>query len=90
MDKVQKILTEQGGIDTFLPDNAQWKNRFEIESESSNRVYIVAQNKSTGIFGCSCMGWIRYRKCKHLTAIAPLLKAAEEAENAKSNQKRLG
>jgi len=52
-----------------LPDNGQWTNRFEIRSESSNRVYIVAQNKSKKHFGCSCKGWIYHRKCKHLTAL---------------------
>lgn len=49
-----------------LPDNDQWTNRFEIKSESSNRIYIVAQNKSTGKWGCSCPGYLSKRKCKHL------------------------
>jgi len=49
-----------------LPDNDQWTNRFEIRSESSNRVYIVAQNKKTGNWGCSCPGYLSKRKCKHL------------------------
>lgn len=53
----------------FLPDNDQWMNRFEIKSETSNRVYTVAQNKSKLHFACSCMGWIRFRKCKHLSEI---------------------
>lgn len=50
-----------------LPDNGQWTNRFEIKSESSNRIYIVAQNKSSGQWGCSCPGYLTKRKCKHLT-----------------------
>ena len=49
-----------------LPDNDQWCNRFEIRSETSNRVYIVAQNKSKRHFACSCPGWKRHRHCKHL------------------------
>lgn len=49
-----------------LPDNDQWTNRFEIRSESSNRVYVVAQNKKTGKWGCSCPGYLSKRKCKHL------------------------
>jgi hypothetical protein len=49
-----------------LPDNGQWTNRFEIRSESSNRVYVVAQNKETGKWGCSCPGYCSKRKCKHL------------------------
>ncbi len=52
-----------------LEENGQWKNRFEIRSESSNRVYIVAQNKSKGFFGCSCPGWRIHRSCKHLMAL---------------------
>jgi len=52
-----------------LPDNKQWTNRFEIRSQSSNRIYTVAQNKKRGHFGCSCPGWIYHRKCKHLSAL---------------------
>lgn len=49
-----------------LPDNGQWTNRFEIRSASSNRVYVVAQNKATKKWGCSCPGYCIHRKCKHL------------------------
>lgn len=49
-----------------LPDNDQWQDRFEIHSESSNRVYIVARNKKSGKWGCSCPGYLAHRKCKHL------------------------
>jgi hypothetical protein len=49
-----------------LPDNAQWKNRFEIKSETSDRIYIVAQNKQTNKFACSCPAYITRRYCKHL------------------------
>jgi len=51
---------------SLLPDNDQWTNRFHIRSESSDRVYTVAQNKSGGWWGCNCMGWIRHKNCKHL------------------------
>jgi hypothetical protein len=61
---------------THLPDNDSWTNRFEIKSESSNRVYIVSQNKSSGEWGCSCPGWriMRngVRKCKHLSSLGLL------------------
>lgn len=53
----------------MLPDNDQYRFRFEIHSESSNRVYIVSQNKKGKFWCCSCMGWKRYRKCKHLIAV---------------------
>jgi hypothetical protein len=52
-----------------LPDNDQWQNRFEVHSETSNRVYIIAQHKVRKHWGCSCMGWKRFRKCKHLSAV---------------------
>ena len=52
-----------------LPDNKLWKNRFEIRSASSDRVYIVSQNIAKGHMGCSCPGWRRYRTCKHLSAL---------------------
>lgn len=52
-----------------LPDNSQWTNRFEIHSESSNRVYTIAQNKNKRHWGCSCPGWKIHRNCKHLRAL---------------------
>jgi hypothetical protein len=66
-----------------LPDNDQWTNRFEIESESSDRIYIVSQNKKTGIWGCSCPAWRTRRYCKHLRSLG-LLGAGPE------DKKRLG
>lgn len=54
----------------MLPDTDQWQFRFNIESESSNRLYIIAQHKIKRHWGCSCPGWKRYRKCKHLTALS--------------------
>jgi len=53
----------------MLPDNDQWQFRFNIESESSNRLYIIAQNKKKRYWACSCPGWKRYRSCKHLQAV---------------------
>lgn len=52
-----------------LPDNGQWTNRFEIQSESSDRVYTIAQNKKRGHWGCSCPAWRTRRKCKHLRSL---------------------
>lgn len=62
------VLRLPRGTDT-LPDNEQWTNRFEIRSQTSNRVYIVAQNKKKRHFGCSCPGYRRFRKCKHLEVL---------------------
>lgn len=52
-----------------LPDNASYENRFEIRSESSDAIYNVAQSKSGRWWSCSCLGWIRHKKCKHLTKL---------------------
>lgn len=52
-----------------LPDLGQWTNRFEIKSQSSNRLYVVSQHKDRRHWGCSCPGWITGRKCKHLAAL---------------------
>ncbi len=49
-----------------LPPKGEWTNRFEIHSESSGRVYIIAQNIKTQKFGCSCPGYCIHRTCKHL------------------------
>ena len=52
-----------------LPDNGQWTNRFEIRSETSDRVYIISQHKTGRHWGCSCPGWRTRRACKHLAAV---------------------
>ncbi len=65
----------------MLPDNSQWEKRFEVKSETSDRVYIVAQNKQKRHWACSCPGWKRYRKCKHLQEIGlPINEQPHEIE----------
>lgn len=61
----------------MLEPNAQWKNRIEIKSESSSRLYVVAQRKTSNEWACSCMGWKRHRHCKHLDTMVPALAAAQ-------------
>jgi uncharacterized Zn finger protein len=85
MTELQRYFASNTDLE-ILPDNAQWKNRFEIKSETSNRIYVVAQRKSDNSFGCSCPGWKRHRNCKHLKTIAPLIQAAEES----IKQKQIG
>ena len=81
---VQKYMKTQGL--EVLPDNNQYKNRFNIKSESSNRLYVVAQRLSDGEWTCSCPGWIIAKKghngrtCKHIKTLAPMLNAVEEIE----------
>ena len=55
--------------DVALPDNDKWQFRFEVESETSNRLYTIAQHKTKKHWGCSCMAWKRYRHCKHLDSL---------------------
>lgn len=52
-----------------LPDNDQWQFRFNIQSESSNRLYTVAQHKRHKYWGCDCPGWKCHKHCKHLTSM---------------------
>lgn len=64
-----------------LPDNNLWQNRFEIRSQTSDRIYIVAQNKKKRHWSCSCPGWRRYRHCKHLQIIGlPCFEKPHEVE----------
>lgn len=61
---------------TLLPDGKTHQNRLEIRSETSSRLYVVAQRKVTGAWECSCPGWISRRKCKHLTTMRPVLESS--------------
>jgi hypothetical protein len=63
------IIIRRPPNSALLADNAAYTNRFDIRSESSNRLYTVAQSKSGRWWSCSCPGWIRYRNCKHLRAL---------------------
>ena len=68
------VAKEMGG--KLLPDNESHTNRMQIKSESSDRLYIVAQNQRGVHYGrweCKCPGWIFRRNCKHLKAMAPML-----------------
>jgi len=82
----------------LLPDNTQWTNRFTVNSSSSSAIYVVAQRRSDGVWGCSCRGWTHYRHCKHTTDILRRLTAvaekpqqfdADTAEMLRSAQRQL-
>lgn len=63
-----------------LHANDQWENRFEIHSETSNRVYVVARHKKKRHWGCSCPSYRTRRRCKHLEDIGlPTNKTPYEA-----------
>lgn len=55
--------------DLSLPDTDHWQLRFTVESETSERLYTIAQHKTKKHWGCTCPGWKRHRTCKHLKAL---------------------
>lgn len=56
-----------------LEDTDQWVNRMEIHSQTSTRKYVVAEKVTGGVpsgtWACSCPGWKRTGRCKHLTTM---------------------
>lgn len=54
-----------------FPDDARYKARFEIRSESSDRRYRISFDSAAGAgyWTCSCPGNIRHGSCKHLEAM---------------------
>lgn len=80
-NQLQKTLKQNNGI-AFLPDSKTWVNRFEVESETSNRLYIIAKRANKNEWGCSCRGWIIHRNCKHLRAVMPMIEAASKQSSA--------
>jgi len=69
MSKVKNLPILRISTEVKLPSNSQWENRFEIKSESSDRIYIVAQNIKKRHWGCSCPSYRIRRYCKHLAAL---------------------
>ena len=83
MTSLAKIAKDLGL--EVLPENKTHRNRMEIRSESSNRIYIVAQAKASGEWQCSCPGWVmkkagKPRGCKHLNAILPALQGVGDVK----------
>lgn len=81
------IIAER--LNAIVTDNSPgWTNSMLIRSESSDRMYKVAQNVSNGEimrgkWACNCLGYIMsakrnhgVRSCKHLRAMLPALEAA--------------
>lgn len=54
-----------------LPDTDRYANRFDVRSQSSNRMYRISYDKSDGMrcWVCSCPGYLRHGHCKHTTSI---------------------
>ncbi len=54
-----------------LPDEGQYKLRLKIPNSDGTRYYMVAflAGPNSNYFVCSCMGCLRFGKCKHLSAM---------------------
>ena len=76
---------EEKGLEV-LDDNKTYKNRFEIRSETSNSVYVVAQTKKNNIWTCECLGFRRHRHCKHLDSIKPLIDSIDEIQKLEEHR----
>jgi uncharacterized Zn finger protein len=61
----------EAAIRVLPDDGGRYLARFEIRSESSNRVYRISFDSAPGAqyWKCSCPGNLRYGHCKHLTAM---------------------
>lgn len=73
---VAQIASEIGS--TLLEDNERWTNRFQIQSQTSSSLYIIAQQRADGVWGCSCPGWRHHRRCKHVTDVLGRLTSLAE------------
>jgi len=70
-----------------LEDTKTHVYRFQIPSESSNRLYTVSKRLASDEWECECPGWIhkkpgKPRGCKHLKSMMPslILLESEKAE----------
>lgn len=65
---IEAVAKRIGG--GLLPDNSVWMNRFRIESQTNpGTFYVIAQMRSSKVWGCSCRGWQHYRRCKHVADV---------------------
>ena len=70
-----------------LPDTDRYKKRFEVNSESSNRIYRLSFDVAGPYWTCSCPGNIKHGQCKHLDAIG--VKGRKFGKNHPENKKYL-
>ncbi len=76
---MSELAVAQAIKKSHLPDGKLWENRFEIRSETSDRVYVISQNKSKRHWGCSCPSYRVRRYCKHLKTLGlPCLERPHE------------
>jgi hypothetical protein len=69
------IVAQKTGA-VVLPDTDKvWTHRLQVAGSTGN-AYTVAMRRTDQTWGCSCRGWIGHRKCKHLSAMLPVLTAS--------------
>lgn len=59
------------GVRRIEPDDDRYKNKFQVNSATSNRVYRISYDAAPGAgwYTCSCRGNISHGSCKHLESI---------------------
>jgi len=77
-ERTKKLYVPRHDI---LEPNLLWENRFQIKSTSSDRLYIIAQNKAKRHCACSCPSYRTRRYCRHLKELG--LGEKEESLNFK-------
>lgn len=77
MNALVEALAREVGA-RALPDDQRYKNKLEIRSESSTRLYVVSWDTATTQWACSCPGWLRFRRCKHIATMRPSLERASK------------
>ena len=71
----------------FLADTKTHFNRIQVRSQSSGNLYIVSQTMKSGYWACSCFGFRRYQRCKHLTAIQPVIEGNKSGRMIRANRR---
>ena len=74
------IGTEKFAIER--EERAGYRNRITIYGSTGNE-YIVSQRVSDGVWCCACLGWRRFRHCKHLDSMMPALAQLDSPKSRK-------
>lgn len=83
---------------TRLPDTQRHTCRFQIRSDSSDKLYTIAFDRAASCWQCSCPAFIFRRRgrgvdagfgCKHLNRYAHLLSAPGAQETPQHRTKRV-
>lgn len=73
MNFYDEILSDRirDAVVQFLSDDGRYKCKFEIRSETSDKIYRISFDMASSAlyWTCSCPGNIRHGHCKHLKAM---------------------